>query len=128
MNWRSMLFVPAAAPQRWQKAHMRGADALIIDLEDSTQADAKAGARVQATEALAFLAAQGAVVTVRVPNQEIVVQMGSQSDARTFCAIATLDFSGTGEVTVTKTVTFHRDHEDCDRTYAWGFRYSAGSK
>jgi tellurite resistance protein TerA len=72
--------------------------------------------------------ATDAVVTVRIPNQEIAVQMGSQSDARTFCAIATLDFSGTGDVTVTKTVTFHRDHEDCDRTYAWGFRYSAGSK
>ena len=41
-NWRSMLFVPAAAPQRWQKAHTRGADALIVDLEDSTQPEAKA--------------------------------------------------------------------------------------
>jgi len=70
MNWRSMLFVPAAAPQRWQKAHMRGADALIVDLEDSTQADAKASARVLATEAVAFLAAQGATVTVRVNNDE----------------------------------------------------------
>jgi citrate lyase subunit beta/citryl-CoA lyase len=70
MNWRSMLFVPAAAPQRWQKAHTRGADALIVDLEDSTQADAKAGARAQATEAVAFLAAQGAAVTVRVNNDE----------------------------------------------------------
>lgn len=70
MNWRSMLFVPAAAPQRWQKAHTRGADALIVDLEDSTQADAKAAARARATEAVAFLHAQGAVVTVRVNNDE----------------------------------------------------------
>jgi citrate lyase subunit beta / citryl-CoA lyase len=70
MNWRSMLFVPAAAPHRWQKAHTRGADALIVDLEDSTQPDAKAAARAQATEAVAFLHAQGAVVTVRVNNDE----------------------------------------------------------
>lgn len=70
MNWRSMLFVPAAAPHRWQKAHTRGADALIVDLEDSTQPDAKAAARAQATEAVAFLRAQGAVVTVRVNNDE----------------------------------------------------------
>jgi citrate lyase subunit beta/citryl-CoA lyase len=69
-NWRSMLFVPAAAPQRWQRAHTRGADALIVDLEDSTQPEAKAAARVQATEAVAFLHAQGAVVTVRVNNDE----------------------------------------------------------
>jgi len=71
MNWRSMLFVPAAAPHRWQKAHTRGADALIVDLEDSTQPDAKAAARAQATEAVAFLHAQGAVVTVRVNNDEV---------------------------------------------------------
>lgn len=70
MNWRSMLFVPAAAPQRWQKAHMRGADALIVDLEDSTQPDAKAAARTLATEAVAFLSTQGATVTVRVNNDE----------------------------------------------------------
>ena len=44
-NWRSLLFVPAAAPQRWAKAHTRGADAIIVDLEDSTQPEAKAAAR-----------------------------------------------------------------------------------
>lgn len=70
MSWRSMLFVPAAAPQRWQKAHTRGADALIVDLEDSTQADQKAAARALATEAVGFLAAQGATVTVRINNDE----------------------------------------------------------
>lgn len=70
INWRSMLFVPAAAPQRWQKAHTRGADALIVDLEDSTQPDAKAAARAQATEAIAFLHGNGATVTVRVNNEE----------------------------------------------------------
>jgi citrate lyase subunit beta/citryl-CoA lyase len=63
-----MLFVPAAAPQRWQKAHTRGADAIIIDLEDSTQPEAKAAARAQATEAVKTLRANGATVTVRVNN------------------------------------------------------------
>ena len=56
-NWRSMLFVPAAAPQRWQKAHTRGADAIIVDLEDSTQPEAKAAARAQATRGGAHLPA-----------------------------------------------------------------------
>ena len=65
MNWRSMLFVPAAAPQRWQKAHTRGADALIVDLEDSTEPAAKPAARALATEAISFLAAQGAVAGAR---------------------------------------------------------------
>ena len=67
-NWRSMLFVPAAAPTRWQKAHTRGADAIIVDLEDSTEPEAKAAARVQATEAVKHLAANGAAVMVRVNN------------------------------------------------------------
>ena len=67
-NWRSMLFVPAASPQRWAKAHTRGADAIIVDLEDSTEADAKAAARLQATEAVKHLTANGATVTVRVNN------------------------------------------------------------
>ena len=68
MNWRSMLFVPAAAPQRWAKAHTRGADAIIVDLEDSTQPEAKTAARAQAREAVQTLHANGAVVTVRVNN------------------------------------------------------------
>ena len=67
-NWRSMLFVPAAAPQRWQKAHTRRADALIVDLEDSTQPEVKAAARAQAGDAIRHLAGNGATVTVRVNN------------------------------------------------------------
>jgi citrate lyase subunit beta/citryl-CoA lyase len=63
-----MLFVPAAAPQRWQKAHTRGADAIIVDLEDSTQPEAKAAARLLATDAVRTLNANGATVTVRVNN------------------------------------------------------------
>jgi citrate lyase subunit beta/citryl-CoA lyase len=67
-NWRSLLFVPAAAPQRWAKAHTRGADAIIVDLEDSTPTEAKAAARALATDAVKTLAANGAQVTVRVNN------------------------------------------------------------
>lgn len=67
-NWRSLLFVPAAAPQRWAKAHTRGADAIIVDLEDSTPPEAKAAARAQASDAVKTLAANGAQVTVRVNN------------------------------------------------------------
>ncbi len=67
-NWRSLLFVPATARQRWEKAHTRGADAIIVDLEDSTQPEAKAAARILASEAVNVLAANGAKVTVRVNN------------------------------------------------------------
>lgn len=63
-----MLFVPAAASQRWQKAHTRGADAIIVDLEDSTQPEAKAAARLLAIDAVRTLNANRANVTVRVNN------------------------------------------------------------
>lgn len=45
MRLRSLLFVPADRPERFDKAAASGADALIIDLEDSVAPDAKAGAR-----------------------------------------------------------------------------------
>ncbi|KAA5603605.1 HpcH/HpaI aldolase/citrate lyase family protein [Blastochloris sulfoviridis] len=43
---RSLLFVPGDSPRKLAKALETGADALIIDLEDSVAPDAKAAARV----------------------------------------------------------------------------------
>ncbi len=63
-----MLFVPAIARTRWEKAHTRGADAIIVDLEDSAQPEAKAEARTAVTAAVSTLAANGATATVRVNN------------------------------------------------------------
>lgn len=64
MRLRSLLFVPADRPDRFAKAAASGADALILDLEDSVAAERKGVAR----EAVAaWLAAERAVVTfVRV--------------------------------------------------------------
>lgn len=52
---RSQLYVPANQPTWFEKALATGADALIIDLEDSVPLDAKAAARESAA---AFLRAQ----------------------------------------------------------------------
>jgi citrate lyase subunit beta / citryl-CoA lyase len=55
---RSLLFVPADSPKKLDKAMASGADALIVDLEDSISPERKADARASA---LAFLQqAQGA--------------------------------------------------------------------
>jgi citrate lyase subunit beta/citryl-CoA lyase len=51
---RSLLFVPADSERKLARGLESGADALILDLEDSVAADAKAGAR---ETALAFLKA-----------------------------------------------------------------------
>jgi (S)-citramalyl-CoA lyase len=42
---RSALFVPATRPERFSKALAAGADAVIIDLEDAVEPNAKDGAR-----------------------------------------------------------------------------------
>jgi citrate lyase subunit beta/citryl-CoA lyase len=43
--WRSMLFVPAHVGKYVEAAHTRGADAYILDLEDSVPSSKKASAR-----------------------------------------------------------------------------------
>lgn len=69
-----------------------------------------------------------ATVTVKVPGQPLIeVLVGSQRDSRGFCAIALLEFEGK-DIKVTKLVTFHNGHQECDQTYRWGLRWVAGSK
>jgi len=50
---RSLLFVPGDRPERFAKAAASGADALILDLEDSVVAAAKDGARANVAAWLA---------------------------------------------------------------------------
>jgi citrate lyase subunit beta/citryl-CoA lyase len=65
MRLRSLLFVPGDRPDRMRKALTSGADALILDLEDSVVAAAKALAR---THVATFLveAPKGTVLFVRI--------------------------------------------------------------
>jgi uncharacterized protein involved in tellurium resistance len=72
--------------------------------------------------------ATDAVITMKVPGQPVIeVPMGSQADRRGFCAIALLEFEGS-DIKVTKLVTFHDGHPQCDQAYRWGLRWVAGSK
>lgn len=65
-RWRSLLFVPVTAGRFVAKAHTRGADVIILDLEDSVLPDRKVEAR-EALPAAAQLAGQaGATVCVRI--------------------------------------------------------------
>jgi citrate lyase subunit beta/citryl-CoA lyase len=63
---RSLLFLPATSPQLLAKAMERGADALVVDLEDSVPLARKAEARPLAAAALRDLAARGAALVLRV--------------------------------------------------------------
>lgn len=73
-------------------------------------------------------ASTDAVVTVKVPGQPMLeVPMGAQMDSRNFCAIALLQFSG-ADIKVTKQISFHTGHQECDQAYNWGLRWVAGQK
>ncbi|MCB1509240.1 MAG: CoA ester lyase [Hyphomicrobiaceae bacterium] len=63
---RSWLFVPADRPERFSKAIATGADAIIVDLEDSVAAEAKDAARRIVAEELAGLDRAGAALYVRL--------------------------------------------------------------
>jgi citrate lyase subunit beta/citryl-CoA lyase len=65
---RSLLFVPADSPKKLDKAMASGADAVIVDLEDSIALDGKARARDSAAAFLkeAMAATPRPVVLVRV--------------------------------------------------------------
>lgn len=63
---RSLLFVPAIRPRFIEKAPDSGADAVILDLEDSVPPGEKAAARTAAPEAVRQMTARGATVWVRV--------------------------------------------------------------
>ncbi|MER8996024.1 CoA ester lyase [Mesorhizobium sp. M0678] len=65
-RWRSLLFVPAHVPRFVEAAHERGADGVILDLEDSVPQDQKGGARRQLSESVAKVGRKGKSVLVRV--------------------------------------------------------------
>lgn len=63
---RSLLFLPATAEHLLAKATERGADLLVVDLEDSVPPDRKAAARPMARAAVLALAERGATVVLRI--------------------------------------------------------------
>jgi citrate lyase subunit beta/citryl-CoA lyase len=64
--WRSLLYVPAHVEKFVASASGRGADAVILDLEDSVPPDEKARARDQLAAASAAVGRDGADVLVRI--------------------------------------------------------------
>ncbi len=64
--WRSMLYVPANNPRFIEKAHTRGADAIILDLEDSVPRTQRDGARASLAGSASAVGQAGADVLVRL--------------------------------------------------------------
>lgn len=65
-TWRSLMFVPATGEKFVAKAHTRGADVVILDLEDSIAPGEKQAARDALPAAAATVGQAGAEVAVRI--------------------------------------------------------------
>jgi citrate lyase subunit beta/citryl-CoA lyase len=64
--WRSLLYVPAHVGRFVEKAHLRGADCIQLDLEDSVPPAEKAAARAAVAAAAPQVRRGGADVLVRI--------------------------------------------------------------
>ncbi len=64
--WRSLLYVPVNVEKYVEKAHTRGADCILLDLEDSVPAAEKDRARSLVARAAARVRRGGADVAVRI--------------------------------------------------------------
>jgi citrate lyase subunit beta / citryl-CoA lyase len=66
VRWRSLLFVPAHVDRFVARAHERGADGVILDLEDAVPAAEKAAARQKLAASIASVGRNGTAALVRV--------------------------------------------------------------
>ena len=64
--WRSILYVPGNVPRFIDKAHERGADCVLVDLEDSVTLAEKPKARAMLAETMKKVVRGGADVAVRI--------------------------------------------------------------
>src|SRR5262245_18826216 len=66
---RSLLYVPASSERFLAKAAERGADAIILDLEDAVAPSEKVAARNKLTETVPIVGKNGAAVFVRINSE-----------------------------------------------------------
>ena len=65
-RWRSLLFVPANVQRFIDRAHERGADGVILDLEDAVPAERKPEGRAMLRASIASITRNGTAAMVRV--------------------------------------------------------------
>lgn len=80
MKLRSLLYVPASSEKFIARAHERGADAIILDLEDAVAPADKTRARENLAEAVPSVGQNGAKVFVRI-NAEPELQLDDAASA-----------------------------------------------
>jgi citrate lyase subunit beta/citryl-CoA lyase len=79
---RSLLYVPASSERFVGKAHERGADAVVLDLEDSVAPSEKVKARTGLGDAVPAVSRNGAKVFVRVNSTEDMLFADAEAACR----------------------------------------------
>ena len=79
---RSLLYVPVSSERFLAKAHERGADAIILDLEDAVAPDRKDAARARLAEVVPMARRGGAVIFVRINSEPDRVRRDAEAACR----------------------------------------------
>lgn len=113
MAWRSMLFIPAHVERFAARAHERGADACVLDLEDAVPPALKAQARAGVRATAEALAGRGLPVLVRI-NAEAPE---AEADVRACCspAVGALVLPKTGGAAEVRRVAEWLDAAEAER-------------
>lgn len=82
MPIRSLLYVPASSERFIAKAHERGADAIILDLEDAVAPSQKDAARAQLGSSVAAAGQRGAAVFVRINAEPERIHLDAEAACR----------------------------------------------
>ena len=79
---RSLLYVPASSERFLARAHERGADGIILDLEDSVVPNEKEAARAGLAEAVRRVSRGGATIFVRINSSEDLILEDAEAACR----------------------------------------------
>jgi citrate lyase subunit beta/citryl-CoA lyase len=79
---RSLLYVPASSDRFVGKAHERGADAIILDLEDAVAPAEKASAREKLAQAVSSVSQNGAKAFVRINADADLFRLDAEAACR----------------------------------------------
>jgi citrate lyase subunit beta/citryl-CoA lyase len=79
---RSLLYVPVSSERFLAKAHERGADAIILDLEDGVAPAEKDAARARLNAAVAMASRGGATIFVRINSEPERISRDAEAACR----------------------------------------------
>lgn len=111
--WRSMLFLPAHVEKFVERAHTRGADAYILDLEDSVPAAEKARARSLLANGAALVSQGGASALVRINAEPALAAL--DVDAACLRGVAALVIPKVGSAAEVNAIAAQLDALEAER-------------